>query len=121
MFPELTGHRDRQAGSLSGGQQQMLAIARALVARPRLLLLDEPSQGLAPFIQERLVGSLASLRQAGVTMVVVEQNISFARLCTDRLYAIGQGEVTFAGPWQEFIASGGLLRTPGPSGAGIER
>ena len=108
-FPELAQLRERRAGSLSGGQQQMLAIGRALVARPRILLLDEPSQGLAPFIQERLARSFGQLRAAGITLVIVEQNLSFARQCTDRLYAVAQGTVRFTGTWQEFAASEDLL------------
>jgi len=104
VFPELTELARRRAGTLSGGQQQMLAIARALVASPRLLLLDEPSQGLAPFVAERLAHSFQQLREAGITMVIVEQNLSFARQCTSRLYAIAQGLVRFTGTWSEFAA-----------------
>lgn len=108
-FPELTAHRSRRAGSLSGGQQQMVAIARALVARPRILLLDEPSQGLAPFLQERLAQSFVALLDAGITLLVVEQNLSFARQCTNRLYSIVNGTVGFAGTWDEFVTQGGLM------------
>jgi ABC-type branched-subunit amino acid transport system ATPase component len=109
VFPELAALSDRRAGTLSGGQQQMLAIARALVARPRVLLLDEPSQGLAPFVSERLAHSLRQLQEAGITMLIVEQNLSFARQCTSRLYAIAQGTVRFTGTWSEFAASADLI------------
>jgi branched-chain amino acid transport system ATP-binding protein len=109
VFPELAALSDRRAGALSGGQQQMLAIARALVAQPRVLLLDEPSQGLAPFVSERLARSLRQLQQAGITMLIVEQNLAFARRCTSRLYAIAQGSVRFTGTWTEFAASGELI------------
>jgi branched-chain amino acid transport system ATP-binding protein len=109
VFPELADLRDRRAGALSGGQQQMLAIGRALVARPRILLLDEPSQGLAPFVLERLAASFGQLRAAGITLVIVEQNLSFARQCTDRLYAIAQGTVRFSGAWDTFAATEDLL------------
>ncbi len=102
VFPELFELGPRKAGSLSGGQQQMLAIGRALVAGPSLLLLDEPSQGLAPVVLERLVGSFAALRAAGVTLLVVEQNLSFARWCTDRVYAMTQGSIRFEGDWDVF-------------------
>jgi len=111
VFPELAEMRDRRAGALSGGQQQMLAIARALVATPRVLLLDEPSQGLAPFVLERLAASFGQLQQAGITLLVVEQNLSFARLCTSRLYAIAQGAVRYSGGWEEFAMSPDLLES----------
>jgi branched-chain amino acid transport system ATP-binding protein len=109
VFPELTDLARRRAGTLSGGQQQMLAIARALVAQPRVLLLDEPSQGLAPFVAERLARSFRQLQEAGITMLIVEQNLSFARQCTSRLYAIAQGTVRFSGTWSEFGASADLI------------
>ena len=111
VFPELAELRDRRAGALSGGQQQMLAIARALVARPRVLLLDEPSQGLAPFVLERLAASFGQLQEAGITLLIVEQNLSFARRCTSRLYAIAQGRVRYAGNWEEFAMSPDLLES----------
>jgi branched-chain amino acid transport system ATP-binding protein len=110
-FPELVEHRHRPAGSLSGGQQQMVAIGRALVARPKVLLMDEPSQGLAPFLQERLAQSFVALLDAGITLIVVEQNLSFARQCTSRLYSIVGGEVDFSGSWEQFSARGGLVGT----------
>lgn len=108
-FPELLEHRDRRVGTLSGGQQQMVAIGRALVAHPKVLLLDEPSQGLAPFLQERLAQSFIALLDAGITLVVIEQNLSFARQCTSRLYSIVSGEVDFSGSWDEFDSHGGLI------------
>ena len=111
VFPELAKLGDRRAGALSGGQQQMLAIARALVAGPRVLLLDEPSQGLAPFVLERLAASFRQLQEAGITLLVVEQNLSFARRCTGRLYAIAQGSVRYAGNWEEFAMSPDLLES----------
>jgi branched-chain amino acid transport system ATP-binding protein len=111
VFPELAQMRDRRAGALSGGQQQMLAIARALVAEPRVLLLDEPSQGLAPFVLERLAASFGRLQQAGITLLIVEQNLSFARNCTSRLYALAQGTVRYAGGWAEFAKTPDLLES----------
>jgi branched-chain amino acid transport system ATP-binding protein len=111
VFPELAEMRERRAGALSGGQQQMLAIARALVASPRVLLLDEPSQGLAPFVLERLAASFRQLQDAGITLLVVEQNLSFARRCTSRLYAIAQGTVRYAGSWEEFAKTPDLLES----------
>ena len=111
VFPELDALRTRRAGALSGGQQQMLAIGRALVARPRVLLLDEPSQGLAPVVLERLAASLRQLRESGITLLIVEQNLSFARTCTDRLYALAAGTVRFTGTWDDFTATPDLLES----------
>ena len=111
VFPELDVLRTRRAGALSGGQQQMLAIGRALVAQPRVLLLDEPSQGLAPVVLQRLAASLRRLRDSGITLVVVEQNLSFARVCTDRLYALAAGTVRFTGTWPDFTAAPDLLES----------
>ena len=109
VFPEVYGRRDLKAGALSGGEQQMLAIARALLAQPRILLLDEPSQGLAPKVQERLASSFAALLKSGVTMLIVEQNLSFARSCTSSIYALAQGEVRFHGDWESFASKADLL------------
>jgi branched-chain amino acid transport system ATP-binding protein len=109
VFPELAAIRDRRGGALSGGQQQMLAIARALVAGPRALLLDEPSQGLAPFVLERLAASFGQLQEAGITLLLVEQNLSFARRCASRLYAMAQGTVRYSGGWDTFAATPDLL------------
>lgn len=109
IFPELVDLQSRRAGSLSGGQQQMLAIGRALVSKPTLLLLDEPAQGLAPVVLERLVGSFANLRTSGLTLVVVEQNLSFARQCTDRVYALTQGAIRFDGDWETFARNQHLV------------
>ena len=109
VFPEVYGRRELKAGALSGGEQQMLAIARALLAEPRILLLDEPSQGLAPKVQERLASSFAALLKSGVTMLIVEQNLSFARTCTSSIYALAQGEVRFHGDWKSFASKADLL------------
>jgi len=111
LFPVLKERARKPGSALSGGQQQMLAIARALVARPRVLLLDEPSQGLAPFVLERLAISFGQLQEAGITLLVVEQNLSFARRCTTRLYAMAQGTVRYSGGWDEFAATPDLLET----------
>jgi branched-chain amino acid transport system ATP-binding protein len=98
-FPRLAERRDQPAGQLSGGEQQMLAIARAMMARPRLLLLDEPSLGLAPNITATLFERLASIKQEfGTGMLVVEQNASIALHYASRAYVLESGEISLGGP-----------------------
>lgn len=97
MFPILGEKRHLPAGSLSGGQQQMLAIGRALMSRPRLLLLDEPSMGLAPVLVEQVFAVILSLRANGITLLLVEQNAAAALAIADRGYVIETGEITHAG------------------------
>ena len=98
MFPRLAERRTQLAGSLSGGEQQMLAVARALMSRPKLLLLDEPSLGLAPIIVQDLFRRLGSLnKEQGMTMLVVEQNASLAFDIADRAYVLETGEIALSG------------------------
>jgi len=98
LFPVL-GDRFRQyAGTLSGGEQQMLAIARALMTRPRLLLLDEPSLGLAPMIVQRIFQVIGELKAEGMTTLLVEQNAAQALALADRAYVLGAGKLRFEGP-----------------------
>ncbi len=100
-FPRLAERLRQPAGSLSGGEQQMLAIGRALMAGPKLLLLDEPSMGLAPLMVEEIFAVIAELRQEGVTLLLVEQNASAALEIADRAYVLENGRITLAGPaWQ---------------------
>jgi branched-chain amino acid transport system ATP-binding protein len=98
LFPRLAERRRQLAGSLSGGEQQMLAIARALMARPRLLLLDEPSLGLAPKLVAELMGSLAALHREGLSMLLVEQNASAALDIADRGVVLEGGAIRLQGP-----------------------
>ena len=103
-FPRLRERADQPAGTLSGGEQQMLAIARAMMSRPRLLLLDEPSLGLAPKLVREIFGIVAELRGSGVTILLVEQNASLALQHADRGYVMEAGRMTLAGPAAELIA-----------------
>jgi branched-chain amino acid transport system ATP-binding protein len=103
-FPRLKERADQPAGSLSGGEQQMLAIARALMSRPRLLLLDEPSLGLAPKLVREIFAIIAELHGSGVTILLVEQNASLALQHADRGYVLDAGRMTLSGPAAELIA-----------------
>ncbi|HEV8676145.1 MAG TPA: ABC transporter ATP-binding protein [Methylomirabilota bacterium] len=96
-FPKLRELGDRRGRFLSGGEQQMLAIARALVTGPELILLDEPSQGLAPLVVESVVGTITDLKRERVAMLLVEQNVELACGLADRVYVIDQGRIVFAG------------------------
>jgi branched-chain amino acid transport system ATP-binding protein len=101
LFPVLKERSRQQAATLSGGEQQMVALARALVARPKLLLLDEPSLGIAPIIMQQIFASLAELKSSGVTMLLVEQNMSMALDLADRAYVLRTGEVSLEGDARE--------------------
>ena len=96
MFPRLYERNGQMAGTLSGGEQQMLAIARALMSRPKLLLLDEPSMGLAPIIVDQVFDTIRSVNEAGTTVMLVEQNANQALRIADRGYVIETGEVVLA-------------------------
>jgi len=103
LFPALAEKLDQPAGALSGGQQQMVAIARALMARPRLLLLDEPSLGLAPLIVRGIFDIIRDLHAAGVTILLVEQNASLALQIANRAYVLEAGRLTITGPAAELL------------------
>ena len=97
LFPDLAARRRTPAGTLSGGQQQMLAIGRALMARPRLLLLDEPSLGLAPLVVAEIFAIIQDLRAGGLTVILVEQNAKLALSFADRAYVLEGGRVVLSG------------------------
>jgi branched-chain amino acid transport system ATP-binding protein len=109
LFPRLKERYQQMAGTLSGGEQQMLAIARSLMSDPRLLLLDEPSLGLAPNIVDQIFDIIASLRQRGVTILLVEQNAELALDVADRGYVLAGGRVVLSGKPAE-LRSAGLER-----------
>lgn len=102
-FPRLAERKHQQAGTLSGGEQQMLAIARALMSRPKLLLLDEPSLGLAPTIVREIFAIIQRLRTTGVTILLVEQNANLALQSADRGYVLEAGCITLSGPAAQLL------------------
>ena len=102
-FPGLAAHRRQPAGTLSGGEQQMLAIGRALMSRPRLVLFDEPSLGLAPAAVEATFGVIGGVRAQGTTVLMVEQNAYGALRMADRAYVLETGRVALAGPARDLL------------------
>jgi branched-chain amino acid transport system ATP-binding protein len=106
LFPVLSARGAQRAGTLSGGEAQMLAVARALSARPRLLLLDEPSLGLAPLVVEELYGVLGEIKRAGISMLIAEQAVDYAMALADYVYVLGTGgRVVVHGPSEELASS----------------
>jgi branched-chain amino acid transport system ATP-binding protein len=110
LFPNLAALGERPAGRISGGEQQMLAIARTLMGNPRALLLDEPSEGLAPVIVEQLASTVLELKERGLTILLSEQNLRFARMVADRALVIDRGRIRYSGSLAE-LAADERLRT----------
>ena len=102
LFPTLRELRDRQGGFLSGGEQQMLTIARTLMGNPELLLLDEPSEGLAPLVVDHLKEQINRLKRDGLTILLAEQNVDFCLDLADRVYVLEKGHIRYHGSAQEF-------------------
>ena len=103
-FPRLKEREKQVAGTLSGGEQQMLAMGRALMSKPKLLMLDEPSMGLAPILVEQIFDIIKELHAAGTTILLVEQNAQMALSIADRAYVLGTGKITISGPAAEVLA-----------------
>lgn len=103
LFPILKERKNQLAGTLSGGEQQMLAIARALMLRPKLLLIDELSLGLAPVVTQRMFNSLKSIRESGVTILFVDQNVRQSLFVADRGYVLSEGEIILEGHTQALV------------------
>jgi len=105
LFPRLLERRRQIAGTLSGGEQQMLAMGRALMSRPKLLMLDEPSMGLAPILVEQIFSIIETMNRAGTTILLVEQNAQMALSVADRAYVLETGTITLTGPGRELLKS----------------
>jgi branched-chain amino acid transport system ATP-binding protein len=110
LFPRLHERRDQLAGTLSGGEQQMVAMGRALMSRPRLLLMDEPSMGLSPALVQQNFRIIKEVHESGVAILMVEQNATMALSIADRGYVLSTGEIVLSGPAKELLASEDLKR-----------
>ena len=110
LFPRLKERRTQVSGTLSGGEQQMLAMGRALMSEPKLLMLDEPSMGLAPLLVEQIFEIIKSLHKAGSTILLVEQNAQMALQVADRAYVLESGRITLSGTGAELMASESVKR-----------
>ena len=103
LFPNLATMRTRPGSKMSGGEQQMLAVARTLMGNPYLLLLDEPSEGVAPIVVEQMIQMILALKQKGVSILLSEQNMHFARLVSDRAYVLEKGQIRYSGTMAELV------------------
>ncbi len=108
LFPSLGAMQDRPGGRMSGGEQQMLTIARTLMGNPKLILLDEPSEGLAPVVIERMAEAIRALKAEGLSILLSEQNLHFAQLVSDRATIIEKGRIRWSGSIPELLAADGV-------------
>lgn len=107
-FPRIKERLDQQAITMSGGEQQMLAIARAVVAKPKLVLLDEPSEGIMPLLVDEMFQYFRTLKESGVTLLLIEQNVELALRIADRAYILDQGQVVYSGTAAEMLADAAI-------------
>ncbi|RZI98209.1 MAG: ATP-binding cassette domain-containing protein, partial [Rubrivivax sp.] len=110
LFANLGEMRERPGGRMSGGEQQMLTVARTLMGNPYLVLLDEPSEGVAPVIVEQMAQMILELKAEGVSILLSEQNMHFAELVSDRAYVLEKGQIRHEGPMSELAANEELRR-----------
>lgn len=110
LFPNLRELRGRPGGRMSGGEQQMLTVARTLMGNPRLVLLDEPSEGIAPKIVEDMANMIVELKQEGLSVLLCEQNLHFAQLVSDRAYVIEKGQVKYSGTMAQLAADASIAQ-----------
>ena len=111
LFPNLAEMRDRPGGRMSGGEQQMLTVARTLMGNPRMVLLDEPSEGVAPLVVERMADAIVELKKRGLSVLLSEQNLNFAALVCDRVCILEKGRVGWSGTLEDLEASSELQRS----------
>jgi branched-chain amino acid transport system ATP-binding protein len=111
LFPRLEERKNQSAGTLSGGEQQMLAIGRGLMSRPRILMLDEPSLGLSPLLVRSIFSIISQINQDGTTILLVEQNIHYALRMAQKAYVLENGEIVRHGPSQELLQDDHIRRT----------
>lgn len=110
LFPNLKEMPDRLGGRMSGGEQQMLSVARTLMGNPSLVLLDEPSEGIAPIIVEKMIDAVLAMKAAGIGVLLSEQNVPFAAQVADRAYVLEKGQVKFDGTFAQLMADNALRR-----------
>jgi branched-chain amino acid transport system ATP-binding protein len=111
LFPNLAEMPDRLGGRMSGGEQQMLTVARTLMGNPLLVLLDEPSEGVAPLIVEKMANTIIELKKQGLSVLLSEQNIHFARLVSDRVYVLEKGQIRWQGAMAQLVDNLDVQRT----------